>query len=56
MASIQKILIQKQMDELIQSYVNGKQQVQTSVGWIQSIRLALAYYCHVLVITPVCLV
>lgn len=41
MKSIQKILVQKQMDELIQSYMNGKQQATTSAGWIQSIRLAL---------------
>lgn len=41
MSSIQKTLIQKQMDELIQSFVTGKQNVQTSAGWIQSARLAL---------------
>lgn len=41
MPSIQKILIQKQMDELIQSFVSGKQNTQTSAGWIQSARLAL---------------
>lgn len=41
MTSIQKTLIQKQMDELIQSFVDGKQKTQTSVGWIQSTRLAL---------------
>ena len=41
MSSIQKTLIQKQMDELIQSFVSGKQNVQTSAGWIQSARLAL---------------
>ena len=41
MTSIQKTLIQQQMDELIQSYVEGKQQVQTTVGWMQSARLAL---------------
>lgn len=38
---IKKALIQKQMDELIQSIVEGKQNAQTSVGWIQSTRLAL---------------
>ena len=41
MSSIQKTLIQKQMDELIQSFVLGKQNAQTSAGWIQSARLAL---------------
>jgi predicted DNA-binding mobile mystery protein A len=41
MTAIKKILIQKQMDELIQSFVGGKQKVQTSVGWIQSCRLAM---------------
>ena len=41
MTAIKKILIQKQMDELIQSFVVGKQKVQTSVGWIQSSRLAM---------------
>ena len=29
------------MDELIQTFVSGKQNVQTSAGWIQSARLAL---------------
>ncbi len=29
------------MDELIQSFVSGKQNAQTSAGWIQSARLAL---------------
>jgi len=38
---IKKALIQKQMDELIQSIAEGKQNAQTSVGWIQSTRLAL---------------
>ena len=41
MSSIQKTLIQKQIDELIQSFVSGKQNAQTSAGWIQSARLAL---------------
>ena len=41
MSSIQKTLIQKQMDELIQSFISGKQNAQTSAGWIQSARLAL---------------
>lgn len=41
MSTIQKTLIQKQMDELIQSVVSGKQKAQTSAGWIQSARLAL---------------
>ena len=41
MSSIQKTLIQKQMDELIQSFVSGKQSARTSAGWIQSARLAL---------------
>ena len=41
MSSIQKTLIQKQMDELIQTFVSGKQNVQTSAGWIQAARLAL---------------
>lgn len=41
MSSIRKTLIQKQMDELIQTFVSGKQNAQTSAGWIQSVRLAL---------------
>ena len=41
MSSIQKTLIQKQIDELIQSIVDGKQKAPLSVGWIQSVRLAL---------------
>ena len=41
MIEIKKRLIQKQMDELIQSFLGGKQQMQISVGWIQSTRLAL---------------
>jgi predicted DNA-binding mobile mystery protein A len=41
MNAIKKILIQKQMDELIQSFVVGKQKGQTFVGWIQSSRLAM---------------
>lgn len=41
MSSIQKILIQKQIDELIQTFVSGKQNAQPSAGWIQSVRLAL---------------
>lgn len=41
MNSIRKTLIQKQMDELIQSLVSGKQNARTSAGWIQSARLAL---------------
>ena len=41
MSSIQKKLIQKQMDELIQSIADGKQKKQISVGWIQSTRLAM---------------
>jgi predicted DNA-binding mobile mystery protein A len=41
MSSIQKTLIQKQIDELIQSFVSGKQNTQISAGWIQSARLAL---------------
>ena len=41
MSSIQKTLIQKQIDELIQSIVDGKQKAPLSVGWIQSARLAL---------------
>ena len=41
MSSIQKTLIQKQIDELIQSIVDGKQKAPLSVGWIHSARLAL---------------
>lgn len=41
MKNLKKTLIQKQMDELIQSYIDGKNNAQTSTGWIQSIRLAL---------------
>jgi len=41
MSSIQKTLIQKQVDALIQSFVTGKQNAQISAGWIQSARLAL---------------
>ena len=41
MSSIQKTLIQKQIDELIQSIVIGKQKAPTSVAWIQTARLAL---------------
>lgn len=41
MISTQKILIQKQMDDLIHSFVTGKQQSQIAVSWIQSVRLAL---------------
>jgi predicted DNA-binding mobile mystery protein A len=41
MSSIQKTLIQKQIDELIQSIVDRKQKAPLSVGWIQSARLAL---------------
>jgi hypothetical protein len=38
MSSIQKILIQKQIDELIQTFVSGKQNAQPSAGWIQSVQ------------------
>jgi predicted DNA-binding mobile mystery protein A len=41
MSSIQKTLIQKQIDELIQSIVTGKQKAPTAVAWIQTARLAL---------------
>ena len=41
MSSIQKTLSQKQIDELIQSIVIGKQKAPTSVAWIQTARLAL---------------
>lgn len=37
MSSIQKTLIQKQIDELIQSFVSGKQNAQTSAGWFRFI-------------------
>lgn len=41
MSYIQKLLIQKQIDELIQSFAIGEQMSQLHSGWIQSIRLAL---------------
>lgn len=41
MYSIQKKLIQKQIDELIQSIINGKQKAPTAISWIQTARLAL---------------
>lgn len=41
MSSIKKLLIQKQIDDLIQSFAIGEQRSQLHSGWIQSIRLAL---------------
>lgn len=41
MSYIQKILIQKQMDEFIQSFVTGKHNAKLSAGWIKSVRLSL---------------
>jgi predicted DNA-binding mobile mystery protein A len=41
MGTIQKMIIQRQMDEIIQSFVDGKPKAENSAGWIQSIRLAL---------------
>jgi predicted DNA-binding mobile mystery protein A len=41
MSSIKKLLIQKQIDDLIQSFVIGEQRPHLHSGWIQSIRLAL---------------
>jgi predicted DNA-binding mobile mystery protein A len=40
MSYIQKTLIQKQMDEFIQSFVMGKHNAKLSAGWIKSARLA----------------
>jgi predicted DNA-binding mobile mystery protein A len=41
MATLRKNLIIKQLDELIQSYTSGKQQVKLPTGWIKSTRLAM---------------
>jgi predicted DNA-binding mobile mystery protein A len=41
MSILQKTLIQKQLDELILSFLTGKQQVSPPSGWIQAVRLAL---------------
>jgi predicted DNA-binding mobile mystery protein A len=41
MSILQKTLIQKQLDELILSFLAGKQQVSPPSGWIQAVRLAL---------------
>ena len=41
MLILQKALIQKQLDELILSYLAGKQQISPPAGWIQAVRLAL---------------
>jgi predicted DNA-binding mobile mystery protein A len=41
MSILQKTLIQKQLDELILSFLGGKQQVSPPSGWIQAVRLAL---------------
>jgi predicted DNA-binding mobile mystery protein A len=41
MSILQKALIQKQLDELILSFLGGKQQVSPPSGWIQAVRLAL---------------
>ena len=41
MSSIKKLLIQKQIDDLIQLVAIGEQRSQLHSGWIQTIRLAL---------------
>ncbi len=41
MSSIKKLLIQKQIDDLIHSFAIGEQRSHLHSGWIQSIRLAL---------------
>lgn len=41
MSILQKALIQKQLDELIQSFESGKQHIYPPAGWIQAVRLAL---------------
>jgi predicted DNA-binding mobile mystery protein A len=41
MNNLKNPLMQKHLDELIQSYTTGKQPIRTSFGWIQSTRLAL---------------
>lgn len=41
MNNFKKPLMQKQLDELIQSYTAGNHSIKLSVGWIQSTRLAL---------------
>lgn len=41
MSSIKKLLIQKQIEDLIQSFAIGEQRSQLHSGWIQTIRLAL---------------
>lgn len=41
MNKLNKSLVIRQIDELIQTYIDGKQTVPLSVGWMQSVRLAL---------------
>lgn len=41
MSILQKALIQKQLDELIQSFESGKQHIYPPAGWIKGVRLAL---------------
>jgi hypothetical protein len=41
MNSLHKKLIQKQMDELITSFIIGKSRNIPNIGWIQSIRSSL---------------
>ena len=41
MLILQKALIQKHLDEQIQSFESGKQQISPPAGWIQAVRLAL---------------
>ena len=41
MSILQKALIQKQLDELIQSFESGKQHIYPPAGWIQEVRLAM---------------
>lgn len=41
MSILQKALIQKHLDEQIQSFESGKQHIYPPAGWIQAVRLAL---------------
>lgn len=41
MLILQKALIQKHLDEQIQSFESGKQQISPPAGWIQAVRFAL---------------
>jgi len=43
MVTLQKNLMQKQMDELLKAFATGKQSAQLSVAWIQSCRLVMYF-------------